>query len=78
MANPWDQNAKPEVIAQDPGTGDIFNGVPDWVYEGGGKLNSMFYMSFITFFVMKKKNLNCVCLELGKNLDIVHISCTIR
>lgn len=26
--------AKPEVIVQDPGSGEIFNGVPDWVYEG--------------------------------------------
>ncbi|XP_056013194.1 dipeptidyl peptidase 4-like isoform X2 [Ostrea edulis] len=33
MANPWDQMAKPEVIVQDPGSGEIFNGVPDWVYE---------------------------------------------
>ena len=34
LADPWDQHPKPEVVALDPGTGDIFNGVPDWVYEG--------------------------------------------
>ncbi|XP_061163916.1 dipeptidyl peptidase 4-like isoform X3 [Saccostrea echinata] len=33
LANPWDQNATPVLIAEDPGTGEIFNGVPDWVYE---------------------------------------------
>lgn len=34
MSDPWDHQSKLEVIEEDPGTGEIFNGIPDWVYEG--------------------------------------------
>ncbi|XP_052674491.1 dipeptidyl peptidase 4-like isoform X7 [Crassostrea angulata] len=33
MADPWDQQSKLEVIEEDPGTPEISNGIPDWVYE---------------------------------------------
>lgn len=33
MTDPMDHQTI-QVIEKDPGTGEIFNGIPDWVYEG--------------------------------------------
>lgn len=41
MADPWDQQSKPEVIEEDPGTPEISNGIPDWVYEGKNNVQGL-------------------------------------
>ena len=53
MTDPMDHQTI-QVIEKDPGTGEIFNGIPDWVYEGRHLLPMWIFSSLFPFLLGKE------------------------
>ena len=75
MTDPMDHQTI-QVIEKDPGTGEIFNGIPDWVYEGRHLLPNVDFFFFVLFFTGEGvcKILRCIIawslISLDFSLDI--------